>query len=115
MREKLAAAAIAESEAVQFKQKRNEIEDENSMSEHESRNRNVSSDIESPSPVDVKFELSGLENAVPSSSLGCDASEDYKKQMTVDSGNDASSEDSNDSKGWYLIYFSDVIIRSCLI
>lgn len=101
MKEKLAAAAAkAESEASDIKDEDDDDEDENSIVEHTSRRRRRSSDTGSLSQLDTKPEPVAKKTAHRTQSLddSCRPPK-VKKQISVDSGNDASSEDSNDSKG----------------
>lgn len=102
MKEKLAAAAAkAESEATKVKEEDEDEDDENSIIEHNSRSRRRSSDVTSLSQLDIKLE-SNLIKKTPPRTQSLDTSnrpQKVKKQISVDSGNDASSEDSNDSKG----------------
>lgn len=100
MKEKLAAAAaIAESEAKQAKDEDDEEDDdENSFSEHKSRHRRRSSEAFSLSQLDTKSSGEIKKPVLRTQSLDSDRQLKIKKQNSVDSGNDASSEDSNDSK-----------------
>lgn len=122
MKEKLAAdaAEAAESAATKIKEDDDEDEDEveveneieveaevegnteevNILAEHKSRIRRRSSDIASLSQLDVKTDTAAVKRLLQrTQSLDCDRPLKIKKQISVDSGNDASSEDSNDSKG----------------
>lgn len=97
MKEKLAAAAIAESEAVKnMAIEENDLDEENSTSEPESRN--TPSGQGSPSSLVLKSD-EGQEVIGQNTSSDCDLLDKYKKNLSGDSGNEASSEDSNDSKG----------------
>ncbi len=99
MKEKLAAdAAIAECEARMNKDECEDDEDEDgSINEHKSRTRRRSSDLSSLNQLDAKMELIAKSLSSRTRSLDDDRPEKIKKQMSVDSSNDASSEDSNDS------------------
>lgn len=104
MKEKLAAAAAkAESEATKVKEEEDEEDDENSIIEHTSRSRRRSSDVASLSQLDTKSESNTSKKSVhrTQSLDSTTRPPKVKKQISVDSGNDASSEDSNDSKGFY--------------
>lgn len=115
MKEKLAAdaAIAAESEATQIKEEEDDedevegevdVEDENALAEHKSRSRRRSSDVASLSQMeDIKPDAAVMKKtAGRTQSLDSERPPKIKKQISVDSGNDASSEDSNDSKGSYL-------------
>lgn len=113
MKEKLAAdAAIAESEAMRINDEEDEDEDEDEDSviqEHASRARRRNSDVLSRSQSENNH-ISNLKiSGARTQSLDCESIQDLKKQISVDSGNDASSEDSNDSKGFLQIYFSRIL------
>lgn len=98
MKEQLAAAAIAESEAVKkLAVEENDLDEENSTSEPESRN--TPSGQGSPSSLVLKSEDVSQELIGQNTSSDCDLLDKYKKNLSGDSGNEASSEDSNDSKG----------------
>ncbi|XP_065201718.1 histone-lysine N-methyltransferase EZH2-like [Planococcus citri] len=102
MKEKLAAAAAkAESEASKLKDEDDEDDYENSIVEHTSRRRRRSSDTASLSQLDTKPEPRTKKSVPRTHSLDDSGRPPkVKKQISVDSGNDASSEDSNDSKGF---------------
>lgn len=108
MKEKLAAdaAKAAESEAAnRIKEEEDDDDDdeeeESVVSEHNCRSRRRSSDAVSLSQLEMKSESFVAKKTVTprTRSLDSSPSEKVKKQLSVDSGNDASSEDSNDSKG----------------
>lgn len=114
MKEKLAAdaAIAAETEATKIKEEEDDedeaegdadVDDENSLTEHKSRSRRRSSDVASLSQIeDSKPSMIALQKTVGrTQSLDSERPHKIKKQISVDSGNDASSEDSNDSKGLY--------------
>lgn len=106
MKEKLAAAAAqAESEATVVKDEEDDEDDENSIIEHTSRSRRRSSDVTSLSQVITKCESDLLKKVSRTQSLDTsNRPPKVKKQISVDSGNDASSEDSNDSKGLHYLW-----------
>lgn len=104
MKEKLAAAAFAESEAIRIKEE-NEVDEENSGCDLKDTNGLQSSDVGSVSSPDRKSSLNIDLNLIQNSNIECDTSQKFKKHLSVDSGNDASSEDSNDSKGLRFIHF----------
>ncbi|XP_065224029.1 histone-lysine N-methyltransferase EZH2-like [Planococcus citri] len=101
MKEKLAAAAAkAESEASDIKDEDDDEDYDNSIIEHLSRSRRRSSDAASLSHLDTKPDSNSDQKSVPRTQ-SLDTSNrplKVKKQISIDSGNDASSEDSNDSK-----------------
>lgn len=103
MKEKLAAdAAFAESEAMRINDEEEEDEDEDEDSviqEHTSRARRRNSDVLSRSQSANNHIIEQTISGARTQSLDCSSLQDLKKQISVDSGNDASSEDSNDSKG----------------
>ncbi|KAK7593004.1 hypothetical protein V9T40_007756 [Parthenolecanium corni] len=102
MKEKLAAdAAFAESEAMRINDEEEEDEDEDEDSviqEHTSRARRRNSDVLSRSQSANNHIIEQTISGARTQSLDCSSLQDLKKQISVDSGNDASSEDSNDSK-----------------
>lgn len=102
MKEKLAAAAAkAESEAIKVKEEEDDEDEENSIIEHLSRSRRRSSDVTSLSQLDTKSDSNSAQKSLlrTQSLDSTNRPPKVKKQISVDSGNDASSEDSNDSKG----------------
>lgn len=104
MKEKLAAdAAIAESEALRIKDDEEEEEEDeyedSIIGEHASRTRRRNSDVLARSQSENNHINESKINGIRTQSLDCESLQELKKQISVDSGNDASSEDSNDSKG----------------
>lgn len=104
MKEKLAAAAAeAESEDTIVKEEEDEDDDEeNSLLEHDSRSRRRSTDLVLNQFNGKSEPLEPKKPAARTQSLDNNRVQKVKKQVSVDSGNDASSEDSNDSKGFSL-------------
>lgn len=100
MKEKLAAAAaIAKSVASKLKEEsEDDDEDEHILEPKSSPNHHVDSKLITPKKL------------VRTDSFDSDRNRRIKNQLVVDSGNDASSEDSNDSKGSFL-FFSFVYVH----
>lgn len=95
MKEKLAAAAaIAKSKASKIKEESDDEDEDETV-------------LESKSSPDIKLNIE-TKTVVRTNTFDNDGQPRIKNSLSVDSGNDASSEDSNDSKGLYLKLFENI-------